>query len=127
MAPLFFRHSRSLSANISSILSPTIVIDSKSILYYNVIYTNNCWYKFNEVIILEPYKSIILKFIGENDEELSQSNLNINASEIVEGECYKALMKIKTLLESPFLKSTEKAVAIDRIISYCEDIGMFIK
>lgn len=79
------------------------------------------------MIILEAYKSIILKFIGENDEEISQSNLNINASEIVEGECYKALTKIKALLESPFLSSIEQVVAIDRIISYCEDIGIFIR
>lgn len=76
---------------------------------------------------MEAYKSIILKFIGENDEEISQSNLNINASEIVEGECYKALTKIKALLESPFLSSIEQVVAIDRIISYCEDIGIFIR
>ena len=68
---------------------------------------------------MEPYKEIIIKFIIENGE--------ISAKDIVESECYQLILKIKAIIEYAFMSDTQKAVAIEKIISGFNEVGITVK
>ena len=73
---------------------------------------------------MEPYKEIILKFVLENEENLNSSTVVISAKDIVENECYKTILKIKSVLESPFYSVMQKSFAVNRAISEFEKLGI---
>ena len=77
---------------------------------------------------MEPYKEIIIKFIIENGEKLSSgTKLEISAKDIVESECYQLILKIKAIIEYAFMSDTQKAVAIEKIISGFNESGITVK
>lgn len=47
----------------------------------------------------------------------------MNAKEIVEMECYKALQKIKAIIEDDSLEDTECFMKIEKIVCLFEQIG----
>ena len=61
------------------------------------------------VIQMEPYKEIILKFVLENEKKLNSSTIVISAKDIVENECYKTILKIKSILDNPFYSVVQKS------------------
>ena len=77
---------------------------------------------------MEPYKEIIIKFIIENGEKLSSgTKLEISAKDIVESECYQLILRIKSIIEYAFMSDTQKALAIEKIISGFNEAGITIK
>jgi hypothetical protein len=78
------------------------------------------------MFLMEPYKEIIIKFIIENGEKLSSgTKLEISAKDIVESECYQLILKIKAIIEYAF--DTQKALAIEKIISGFNEAGITVK
>ena len=81
-----------------------------------------------EMFLMEPYKEIIIKFIIENGEKLSSgTKLEISAKDIVESECYQLILKIKAIIEYAFMSDTQKAFAIDKIVSDFKKSGITVK
>lgn len=76
------------------------------------------------VIQMEPYKEIILKFVLENEEKLNSSTIVISAKDIVENECYKTILKIKSILDNPFYSVVQKSFAVNKAISEFEELGI---
>ena len=75
------------------------------------------------VIQMEPYKEIILKFVLENEKKLNSSTIVISAKDIVENECYKTILKIKSILDNPFY-SVVQSFAVNQAISEFEKLGI---
>ena len=64
----------------------------------------------------------------ENDKELpSGTTIEISAKDIVEGECYQLILKIKAILENTFMTDMQKIFAIDKIVSDFKNSGIYIK
>ena len=81
-----------------------------------------------EMFFMEPYKEIIMKFVMENEEKLpSGTKLEISAKDIVEGECYQLILRIKSIIEYAFMSDTQKALAIEKIISGFNETGITVK
>ncbi len=76
------------------------------------------------VIQMEPYKEIILKFVLENEKKLNSSTIVISAKDIVENECYKTILKIKSILDNPFYSVVQKSFAVNQAISEFEKLGI---
>ena len=76
------------------------------------------------VIQMEPYEEIILKFVLENEEKLNSSTIVISAKDIVENECYKTILKIKSILDNPFYSVVKKSFDVNQAISEFEELGI---
>lgn len=72
---------------------------------------------------MELYKEILLKALGEKEITIMLSGLTIKAAEIIEAESYKALQKIKAIIEDDNLDDEQCFMKIEAIICLLEDIG----
>ncbi len=72
---------------------------------------------------MELYKEILANIISKEEVQVTFSNLNISAKEIIELECYKALNNIKAIIEDDSLEDVECFMKIEKIICLLEDIG----
>ena len=72
---------------------------------------------------MELYKEIIANIISKEEVQVTFSNLNISAKEIIESECYKALNNIKAIIEDDSLEDVDCFMKIEKIICLLEDIG----
>ena len=69
---------------------------------------------------MELYKEILAKVLEQKTIHVVFPCLNINASEIVEMQCYRALEKIKTIIEDD---SLSEFMRIEGIVRTLEEIG----
>ncbi len=60
-----------------------------------------------EVIFVDLYKQILIEALSNEKVQVTFPNLSIDAKEIVEGVCYQALKKIKTILDDPSLEDED--------------------
>lgn len=72
---------------------------------------------------MELYKEILVKIRENRKIEVAFSNLSINAIEIVELESYKALQKIKEVIQDDSLNDKECFMKIEEIICLFEELG----
>ena len=72
---------------------------------------------------MELYKEIIVKILEQEDIHITFPNLKINPSEIVEMKCYKALQKIKAIIEDDSLEDSECFMKIEAIVCLLEQLG----
>ncbi len=72
---------------------------------------------------MELYKEILISALKDEDIVVSFPNLNINAKEIIELTCYKALQEIKNILSDTSLDDKECFYKIEDIVYLFEDIG----
>ncbi len=72
---------------------------------------------------MELCKEILAHVLTCADIKLSISGLNGNIAEVVEGECYKALQKIKSIIEDDRLGDKECLIKIEEIVCVLESIG----
>lgn len=69
-------------------------------------------------------KDEILKKILEDEvENMALRNLAMNATDIVESECYQALQKIKAIIEDDSLEDSECFLKIEQIVCIFEELG----
>ena len=64
---------------------------------------------------MELYKEILLNLLSEYKVEVSFGNTEINASEIIEGKCYKTLCEIKEIIHDISLDDCECVEKIEQI------------
>lgn len=72
---------------------------------------------------MELYKEILAAVLEKENIEVSFPNLKINAKEIMELECYKALQKIKAVIEDDSLEDEECFIKIEEIVRLFEALG----
>ena len=72
---------------------------------------------------MELYKEILLNALYNEEIQISFPNLKVSPNEIVHLECYRALKKIKAILEDENLSDKECFMKIERIICVFEDMG----
>ena len=75
------------------------------------------------VLFLELYKEILAHALAYEPLQITFPTLWLNAEQIVEGECYKAILKIKEVLKDSNLEDAECFRKIEEIICVFEDIG----
>lgn len=69
---------------------------------------------------MELYKEILAKVFEKEEIHIIFPNLKLNAEGIVEKECYKALKKIKAIIENDSLSDFD---CVEEIVCVFESIG----
>ena len=69
------------------------------------------------------YIEILSAILAKEKIEISFPNLDLDAAALVEGECYKALQKIKAVIEDDSLEDSECFLKIEEIICILEETG----
>ena len=72
---------------------------------------------------MELYKEILAHALASHDLVITIPTLKIDAKEIVELECYRALRKIKAIIQDDSLEDSECFMKIEEIILTFEKIG----
>lgn len=72
---------------------------------------------------MELFQEILIKVFEKQEITVLFPNLKINAVETVEIESYKALQKIKAIVENNSLSDKECFMRIEEIVCVLEDIG----
>lgn len=73
---------------------------------------------------MELYKDILIRLLENEHIKITFENLDINFSQVVELECYKALNEIKTIVSNDGLDDTECFQRIEEIICLFEKMGI---
>lgn len=66
---------------------------------------------------------ILAQYLAREQVQFVFANPVPDPSAIVEGECYRALKKIKQILEDDTLEDTDCFLKIEEIVSVLEDLG----
>lgn len=72
---------------------------------------------------MELLQQILLEILKKEKVEINFPNLNINANELIEIECFKTLQKIKAVIENDSLNDKECFMKIEEIICIFEKLG----
>ena len=72
---------------------------------------------------MELYKEILTKALADEELHIIFPQMKINAAEIIELECYKALKKIKAIIENDGLNGKECFMKIEEIVNTLEALG----
>jgi len=74
---------------------------------------------------LDLWKEILADILSREQAQITFPNIKINPAELVEGTCFQALQKIKTILENEALEDAECFLKIEEIICTLEALGIF--
>jgi len=72
---------------------------------------------------MELYKEILAYALSYGEVKITFPDHNMDISQLVEGECYKALQKIKAIIHDDSLEDLECFMKIEEIICVLEDMG----
>ena len=72
---------------------------------------------------MELYKEILAHALMYGEIQITFPGQEPDLSKIVEGECYKALHKIKAIIEDDGLEDKECFMKIEEIVNKLEEIG----
>lgn len=72
---------------------------------------------------MELYKEILAHALAYEGVQIHISGLKIDASKIVELECYQALKKIKAVIEDDSLEDRDCFMKIEKIVCAFEEMG----
>ena len=72
---------------------------------------------------MELYKEILAHILTTGQIQITLPYDEPDVSRIVEGKCYEALQKIKTIIEDDSLTDKECFLKIEEIICVLEDVG----
>lgn len=72
---------------------------------------------------MELYKELLIEVLSKTRSHVTFTNLEINATEIIQLECYKALKQIKAIIEDDSLEDTECFIKIEEVVRLFESLG----
>ena len=72
---------------------------------------------------MDLYQEILTQVLAQETMQITFPNLHIDAKEIVEMECYRALLNIKNILEDDSLDDAACFQKIEEIVCTFEDLG----
>lgn len=73
---------------------------------------------------MELYKEILAKILADEEIQITFPNLKTNPTEIVDSESYRALQKIKAVINDDNLTDSECFMKIEEIICILESLGI---
>lgn len=74
---------------------------------------------------MDFYKEILAHALAFGEVKIVFPGEAMDIAQIVEGECYKTLRKIKTIIDDDSLEDRECFIKIEEIISAFEEIGSY--
>lgn len=80
-------------------------------------------YNIIEVIYMELYEEILIDVLKSDEDKVTFSNSSFNAERIIESECYRTLMKIKSVLEDDSYDDSDCFEKIEAIVCEFEALG----
>lgn len=72
---------------------------------------------------MDLYKEILTEVLSRRKTRVIFENVQIDAAQIVEMECYQALKKIQTVIEDDSLDDNECFMKMEKIIETFESLG----
>ena len=72
---------------------------------------------------MDLYKEILVHALTKGKVEITFPDLHMDTEQIVEGVCYRALMRIKEILSDGYLDDAECFEKIEEIVCTFEEIG----
>lgn len=72
---------------------------------------------------MELYREVLLTLLQQQRIQITFPDLQVNAQDFVECQCYQALEKIKTVIHDDSLDDSECFAKIEEIIQIFEKIG----
>ena len=72
---------------------------------------------------MELYKEILAQILSQQNAQIMFPDLRLDATKIVESECYKALQKIKAVMEDDSLDDESCFRKIEEIVCIFEEMG----
>ena len=72
---------------------------------------------------MELFQEILQTVFEKEEIQVSFPNVSFSAAEIVEGESYRTLQKIKAVIEDDGLEDKECFMKIEKIVCLLEEIG----
>lgn len=72
---------------------------------------------------MELYKEILARALMSGEIQITFSGQKPDISKMIEGKCYKALQKIKAIIEDDSLEDKECFMKIEEIVCVFEEIG----
>lgn len=72
---------------------------------------------------MDMYKEILINVLAKEKAEVYFPQMQIPAEKIVEMQCYKALCRIREILEDDSNSDTECFMKIENIVCTLEDLG----
>lgn len=72
---------------------------------------------------MDLYREIIIDMLKSEEFNITLKNLTENMSDKVEMKCYKALQKIKAVINDDSLSDSECFIQIEQIIRIFEELG----
>lgn len=76
-----------------------------------------------EVMKMDLYKEILIHTLSEQRVEVRFPDLTLDAKQLVDSVCYRALRKIKEVVEDDTLEDKECFERIEMILQVLEQIG----
>lgn len=73
---------------------------------------------------MELYKQILWTALQKEEYQQNLPGIAINAAEIIQLECYKALKKIKEIIEDESLEDPECFIKIEEIVYLFDTMGI---
>lgn len=74
---------------------------------------------------MELYKEILLHALSQEPMSILFPQLQITAEQLIESVCYRALQRIKAIIEDDSLTDESCFLKIEEIINTLEDIGLY--
>ena len=75
------------------------------------------------MIEMDLYKEILSNALANGEVKITFSGRDPDIQQIVEGTCYNALQKIKTIIQNDSLEDRECFMKIEQIVCVLEEIG----
>lgn len=72
---------------------------------------------------MELYKEILVSLLSGENMEVTFPGLKLNVNQILESKCYRALEKVKAIIEDENLDDRECFMKIEAIICELEELG----
>ena len=72
---------------------------------------------------MELYKEILAQILSQQNAQIIFPDLHLDAAMIVETECYKALQKIKAVIEDDNLEDESCFRKVEEIVCVFEEMG----
>jgi len=73
---------------------------------------------------MELYHELLFQYLINSSCEVRFPDINLNADDIVHTQCYKALQKIKEIIDDDSLNDKECFHKIENIIQVLESVGV---
>lgn len=89
-----------------------------------IVFRGELTYNCCEVILMDLYKELLIEILRNEEINITFPNITLSCDEIVSAECYKAMQKIKHIVQDDSLDDKECFAKIEAIVILFETLGI---